>query len=110
MAIALLKRPQYKKAAITFSEQIRSSPDTIGLLGFTAMYHFLATVFHDKEVANETRDVLENVARTLKIWIGRKESENSGLEKEAMSNVATFCVNVFNWSVGMSSDCSDGQA
>jgi hypothetical protein len=110
MAIALLKHPQYKKAAIAFSEQIRFSHDTLGLLGFTAMYSFLAVAFQDKDVANEIRDVLENVAGALKIWMGRKQSENSGLEKEAMANVATLCVDVFNWLVGISGECSDGQS
>ena len=108
MAIALLKRPEYEKAAIAISEQIRFSHNTLGLLGFTAMYNFLDMAFQDKDVANKIRNVLENVAGTLKIWIGRKQSEHSELEKEAMINVATLCVNVFNWLVGMSGDCSDG--
>jgi Domain of unknown function (DUF2014)/Helix-loop-helix DNA-binding domain len=108
MSIALLKRPKYSKVAIVFSQQIRFSHDTLGLLGFTAMYKFLAAVFQDKDVANEIRDVLENVAGALKMWMGRKQGENSELDKEAMVNVATLCVNVFNWLVGMSGDCSDG--
>jgi len=105
MSIALFKRPKYIKAAIAFPQQIRFSHDALGLLGFTAMYNFLAVAFQDKDVANEIGDVLENVARALKMWMGRKQNENS--ELEAMVNVATLCVNVFNWLVGMSGDCSD---
>jgi hypothetical protein len=106
--MALFSRPQYIKTAISFSKRIRFSRNTLGLLGFTAMYNFLAAAFQDKEVANEIRDVLEDVAGALKIWMGRKQSENSELDKEAMVNVATLCVTVFNWLVGVSGDCSDG--
>jgi hypothetical protein len=109
MAIALLKRPQYGKAGIAFSEQIRSSNNTFDLLGFTAMYNFLAAAFEDIEVANEAKDVLENIAGTLKVWIGRQQSENRALEKKAMVNVSKLCVNVFHWLVGKGGEGEDGQ-
>jgi hypothetical protein len=101
MAIALLKRPQSSKEAIAFCGQFRFSHNTLGLFGFTAMYNFLDAAFRDKDVANDIRDVLENFAGTLKIWIGQKHIDNSGLEKEAMVNVASLCLEVFNWLIGM---------
>jgi len=68
------------------------------------MYNFLDAAFRDKDVANDIRDVLEDFAGTLKIWIGQKHSDNSGLEKEAMVNVASLCLEVFNWLIGMKGD------
>jgi hypothetical protein len=106
MTIALFKRPQYKKEAIAFSKQIRFFHDTLGLLGFTAMYNFLDTAFQDKEIANELREVLENVAGGLKISMGRKRSENTVLDRAAMVNVAALCEKVFDWLVGTKGDCS----
>jgi len=109
MAIALLKRPQCHKAGIALSEKLRKSRHNLGLLGITATYTFLDVAFQDKEAANEIRLVLENVAGALKVWTSEKQSKNTGLGQRAKINIATLCVDVFAWLVGMNGEWQDDQ-
>jgi hypothetical protein len=65
------------------------------------LYSFLDTGFRDKEAAGEIREVLEKSAGTLKVWMGEKQGQDSGLGKSAKVNVAMLCVEVLSWLVGM---------
>jgi len=50
------------KRQLPFVDNFGSSHNQLfGLFGFTAMYNFLDAAFRDKDVANDIRDVLENL-------------------------------------------------
>ncbi|KFZ08945.1 hypothetical protein V502_09049 [Pseudogymnoascus sp. VKM F-4520 (FW-2644)] len=79
MAVALLKRAQYKEEAIAVIRNIQIYDNDFGLLGFTAAYNWLDAAFRDNTLANETRGELENVSGALKLWMSGKQGRNSGL-------------------------------
>ena len=101
MAVALLKRAQYKVEAIALIKKIQIYDNDFGLLGFTAAYNWLETAFRDNTLANETRGALENVSGSLKLWMSGKQGRNSGLGKNVKCEVAMLCVEVLSWLVGM---------
>lgn len=104
MAVATLQRPQYRSEAIALIEKIGLPHQGLGLLGFTAAYNLLATAFEDKSLAGETRRALENVASTLKLWVGGENGTSSGLDRHSRGEVAMLCIKVLRWLVGMSVD------
>ncbi|OBT95182.1 hypothetical protein VE01_07614 [Pseudogymnoascus verrucosus] len=101
MAVALLKRAQYKKEAIALIRNIHIYDNDFGLLGFTAAYNWLDTAFRDNALENETRGALENVAGALKLWMSGTQGRNSGLGKNVKCEIAMLCVDVLSWLVGM---------
>lgn len=101
MAVALLKRAQYKKESIALVRNIHLYDNDFGLLGFTAAYNWLDTAFRDNALANETRGELENVAGALKLWMSGTQGRNSGLGKNVKCEIAMLSVEVLSWLVGM---------
>jgi hypothetical protein len=101
MAVALLTRAQYNEEAIALIRRIQIYDDDFGLLGFTAAFNWLDTVFRDKTLANETRGELENVSGALKLWMSGKQGRNIGLGKNVKCEIAALCVEVLSWLVGM---------
>ncbi len=109
MAVTLLQRPQHNKAAIVLIEQIGLSYYNLGLLGFAAAYNLLDVAFQDKILSNQTRGVLENVARALKLWVSGKQGRNSALGNDVKGKIAMLCVKVLRWLVGMRDESLDDQ-
>ena len=101
MAVALLKREQYRHDAVALMRTIQLSSNDFGLLGLAAAYVLLDAVFRDRPVDLETRGVLENISGPLKIWISGTRGRNCGLGTKVRSEIAKLSVDVLSWLVGM---------
>ena len=101
MAVAFLNRASCHQEAVALMKLIRLSPNDFGLLGFTAAYQLLDTAFRNKALADETRELLENVSGALKLWTAGKRGRNSGLGKKLKCEIVMLSVDVLSWLVGV---------
>jgi hypothetical protein len=101
IAVALLGRRQCQQQSIAFIRTIRFSAADFGLLGSTAAYTLLDTVFRDKALVDETREAMEAVSGALKLWASGKLGKNDGVSKKAKYEIAMLSVDVLSWLVGL---------
>jgi len=102
MAIAHLERfpsPMSPQAAPRIISTVH--PVNITLLGFTAAFKLMEKINGHDIVAVRCTSALERLAGSLRIWVGGKGSERSGLDKEVKREMVERCLAVTKRVVGM---------
>jgi hypothetical protein len=79
-------------------------PTCLGLLGFTAAFKLMRTLSEHKVAALECRRALENLAGTLRIWIGGRNGVGSMLSRSTKEGVVEQCLAVTKQCLGMEGD------
>jgi hypothetical protein len=79
-------------------------PANLTLLGFTAMFKLIEKMHGHTLIASSCANALENFAGNLRIWIGGKEGEKSGLETELKKEMVEKCLTITAQAVGMEKD------
>jgi hypothetical protein len=102
MAIAHLERfpsPASPEAAPRIIGTI--SPFNLTLLGFTAAFKLMEKINGHDIIAVSCTGSLEKLAGRLRIWIGGKDGEKSGLDKEVKRAMVERCLDITKRIVGM---------
>ncbi|KAE9377092.1 hypothetical protein N431DRAFT_462885 [Stipitochalara longipes BDJ] len=102
MAIAHLERfaaPLIPEAAPKIISTIH--PINLTLLGFTAAFKLMEKINGHDIVAEKCISALERLAGRLRIWIGGKGCERSGLDKEVKREMVERCLAITKRIVGM---------
>jgi hypothetical protein len=102
MAIAHLERfpsPASPEAAPRIIGTI--SPVNLTLLGFTAAFKLMEKINGHDIIAVSCTGSLEKLAGRLRIWIGGKDGEKSGLDKEVKRAMVERCLDITKRIVGM---------
>lgn len=102
MAIAHLERypaPDDAKSAHALINSI--VPTNLTSLGFTSSFKLMEKVYQHELVAISCGRALERLAASLRIWIGGKVSETSGLDKELKRVMVGRCLEITKKIVGM---------
>ncbi|KAF4637776.1 hypothetical protein G7Y89_g295 [Cudoniella acicularis] len=105
MAIAHIERfpsPANPFAAHRLIDSI--VPSNLTLLGFTAAYKLMEAVDEHDKVSLSCCSSLEKLAGSLRIWIGGKDGEKSGLEKEIKRDMVEKCLSITKRIIGMEED------
>jgi hypothetical protein len=105
MAIAHIERfpsPANPQSAHQIINRI--SPENLNLLGFTARFRLTEKINEHELVAETCTKALEKLAGNLRIWIGSKEGEKSGLDKEVKRSLVERCLSITKRIVGMEKD------
>ncbi|PQE08156.1 hypothetical protein CJF31_00008246 [Rutstroemia sp. NJR-2017a BVV2] len=79
-------------------------PANLTLLGFTAMFKLVEKMHEHTLIASTCASALEKFAGNLRIWIGGKEGEKSGLETELKKEMVEKCLMITAQAVGMEKD------
>jgi len=105
MAIAHLERFSPPANPVAAHRLIKSVvPSNLTPLGFTASFRLMEQINGHEPVAADCSRSLERLAGTLRIWIGGKGSENSGLKNEVKRSLVERCLTVTKRIVGMEKD------
>ena len=102
MAIAHLERftpPMIPEAAPKIISTIH--PINLTLLGFTAAFKLMEKINDHDIVAEKCTLSLERLAGRLRIWIGGKGCERSGLDKEVKREMVERCLAITKRIVGL---------
>jgi hypothetical protein len=102
MAIAHLERfpaPLSPQAAPRIISTVH--PVNLTLVGFVAAFKLMEKINAHDAVAVNCTSALERLAGSLRIWVGGKGSERSGLDKEAKRAMVERCLAVTKRVVGM---------
>ena len=109
MALAYLERfpmPANPENAPKIIDSI--VPSNLTLLGFTAMYKLVEKMHEHTLIASTCATSLEKFAGNLRIWIGGKEGEKSGLETELKREMVEKCLTITAQVLGMENDAGYG--
>lgn len=102
MAIAYLEKYRAPENPATAHRLINSIvPVRLTPLGFTAAYKLMERIEEHKLVAVSCTRALERLAGYLRIWIGSKAGEKSGLEREVKVKMVGRCMDITKRIVGM---------
>ena len=105
MAIAHLERFPSPANPIAAHRIINSVvPTNLTLLGFTAAFKLMESIHGHNEVAVSCTTALEKLAGKLRIWIGGKDGEKSGLDKEIKKAMVERCLSITKHITGMEKD------
>jgi hypothetical protein len=102
MAIAYLQRfpsPSNPEAAHALINSM--VPVDLTLLSFTALFKLMEAINNHDLVATSCAFTLERLAGSLRIWIGSKDGEKSGLDREAKRDIVERCLKITKRMVGM---------
>jgi hypothetical protein len=102
MAIAHLERfpaPANPEAAHRIIRSI--SPSRFSLLSFTASFKLMEKMNEHSLVSASCSASLENLAGALRMWVGGKEGERNGLDKEVRLAMVDRCLDVRKRVIGM---------
>jgi Domain of unknown function (DUF2014) len=105
IAIAHLQRspsPAQPRSAYTIINALQ--PRDLSLLGFTAALKLTDTLAMHKEAATECRRALENLAGSLRIWIGGKKGLNSELSRDTKEAIVERCLAITKQCIEMDED------
>lgn len=105
IAIAHLQRypaPTHPKSAYPIINTLQ--PVHLSLLGFTAAFKLMGTLAQHEIAAADCRRALENLAGTLRIWIGGRHGVESELSRGTKEVVVERCLAVTKQCVGMEGD------
>ena len=105
MAIAHIERfpsPANPQAAHQIINRI--DPVNFTLLGFSARFQLTKKMNEHELVAETCTKALEKLAGNLRIWIGGKEGEKSGLDKEVKRSLVERFLAITKRIVGMEKD------
>lgn len=102
MAIAHLDRFPAPANPETAHRIIRTIvPINLSLLSFTSAFELMEHIFAHQPVSASCSNSLETLAGNLRIWIGGKEGERSGLEKDVKKDMVERCLKVTKHVIGM---------
>jgi hypothetical protein len=76
-------------------------PVDLTLLSFTALFKLMEAINNHDLVATSCAFTLERLAGSLRIWIGSKDGEKSGLDREAKRDIVERCLKITKRMVGM---------
>jgi len=102
MAIAYIDRhpmPEHPDDVYKCINSIEAA--NLTLLGFTALFKLLERMNGHPSVATNSARKLEEFSGALRIWIGGKEGEKSGLETELKQDIVERCLAINKQVVGM---------
>lgn len=102
MAIAHLQKypaPQNPTPAHRIINSI--VPVHLTSLGFTAAFKLMESIDHHELVAASCTRSLERLAGSLRIWIGSKDGQKSGLNREIKKDMVARCLKITKRVVGM---------
>lgn len=102
MAIAYLQRfqsPSNPEAAHTLINSMM--PVDLTLLSFTALFKLMEAISSHELVAASCSSALERLAGSLRVWIGSRDGEKSGLHREVKRDIVDRCIRVTRRVVGM---------
>jgi len=102
MAIAHLERfpaPANPEAAPRITSTVH--PTQLTLLGFTAAFNLMEKINGHDVVAVNCTNALERLAGSLRIWVGGRGCERSGLGKEVKRAMVERCLAISKRVVGM---------
>lgn len=105
IAIAHLHKypsPASPRGAYVIINSIR--PTELTLLGFTAAYELMQALMRHDKAATECGRVLENLAGSLRIWIGGKKGGESDLSRGTRARIVESCLAVTKHCIGMAED------
>ncbi|KAG9248802.1 hypothetical protein BJ878DRAFT_476163 [Calycina marina] len=102
MAIAHLEKYPPPDNPITAQRLINSIfPGNLTPLGFTTAFKLMERIDKHELVAIECSKALERLAGSLRIWIGSKQGEKSGLSRQVKMNMIMKCISITKRIVGM---------
>lgn len=105
MAIAHLERFPSPANPIAAHRIINSVvPSNLTLLGFTAAFKLMEEIHEHDKVAVSCSGALERLAGSLRIWIGGRDGEKSGLERGVKMEMVERCLGVTKRVIGMEKD------
>ncbi|TVY85037.1 Sterol regulatory element-binding protein [Lachnellula suecica] len=105
MAIAHLERFPSPANPVPSHRIINSIvPTNLTLLGFTAAFKLMESIQEHNKVAVSCSTALERLAGNLRIWIGGRGGEKSGLNKEVKQEMVERCLSITKRIVGMEKD------
>lgn len=102
MAIAYLQRfpsPSNPEAAHALINSM--VPADLTLLSFTALFKLMEAISSHELVAASCSLALERLAGSLRVWIGSREGDKSGLDTEAKRDIVDRCLRITRRVVGM---------
>ncbi|TVY42849.1 Sterol regulatory element-binding protein [Lachnellula subtilissima] len=105
MAIAHLERfpaPDNPTAAHPIINSV--VPTNLTLLGFTAAFKLMESIQAHDMVAVSCTNALEKLAGNLRIWVGGKDGEQSGLDKDIRKEMVERCLGTTKRIIGMEKD------
>jgi len=76
-------------------------PVNLTPLGFSSAFKLMERINGHELVATECSRALERLAGSLRIWIGSKEGEKSGLDREIKKDMVSRCLDITKRIVGM---------
>ena len=76
-------------------------PINLTPLGFTSAFKLMERINGHELVATECSKALERLAGSLRIWIGSKEGEKSGLDRQIKKDLVGRCLDITRRIVGM---------
>ena len=100
MAVAHLERfppPQNHEVAHRIISTITHIPSNLTLLGFTAAFKLMVEISGHEKVAVSCAHNLEMLATGLRMWVGGRARERSGLEKNIKMGLVERCLRVRKW-------------
>lgn len=102
IAIAHLDRSPPPANPLKAIETINSIvPAKLGLLGFTSLYVLVERIRQHKPASESCSKALERLAGNLRIWIGGKDAEKSGLDVGLKGELVERCLKITKEAVGM---------
>ena len=105
MAIAHLERfpaPDNPTAAHPIINSV--VPTNLTLLGFTAAFKLMESIQAHDMVAASCTNALEKLAGNLRIWVGGKDGEQNGLDKDIRKEMVERCLGTTKRIIGMEKD------
>jgi hypothetical protein len=76
-------------------------PDNLTPLGFTAAFNLMEAIDQHELVAASCTRALERLSGSLRIWIGSKDGQTSGLDTEIKKDMVIRCLDITTRIVGM---------
>jgi hypothetical protein len=76
-------------------------PADLTLLSFTALFKLMEAISSHELVAASCSLALERLAGSLRVWIGSREGDKSGLDTEAKRDIVDRCLRITRRVVGM---------
>jgi hypothetical protein len=99
IALAHLERKPSPATAQAISKL--EPPSYMSLLTFTAAFKLMQKVSSHNDIAASSCDSLEILAGVLRIWVGGKAGEESGLGKDTKTALVEKCLDISKRMVGM---------
>lgn len=92
----------------TFVVNNTSLPEaSLTLLSFVAAYKVLRIFSNENKLLAESRQGLERIASSMRVWIGREAGRRSGLSTKTKGRIVEACLSVSKMLVGMQESSSD---